>query len=48
MSLWILDTDTLSLFQNQHLLVKKRVNQVRFQEIAVTMIISNTSNLIYK
>ena len=38
MSLWILNTDTLSLFQNQHPLVKQRVNQVRFQEIAVTVI----------
>ncbi|MBD2774229.1 type II toxin-antitoxin system VapC family toxin [Iningainema tapete] len=38
MSLWILDTDTLSLFQNQHPLVKQRVNQVSLKEIAVTVI----------
>ncbi len=38
MSLWILDTDTLSLFQNQHPLVKERVNQVSLEEIAVTVI----------
>lgn len=36
--IWILDTDTLTLFQNQHPLVKKRVNQVNLEEIAVTVI----------
>ncbi|MDF5718113.1 MAG: type II toxin-antitoxin system VapC family toxin [Rhizonema sp. NSF051] len=38
MSVWILDTDTISLFQNQHLLLKQRVNQVSLEEIAVTVI----------
>ncbi|MFN6513454.1 MAG: type II toxin-antitoxin system VapC family toxin [Nostoc sp. CreGUA01] len=38
MSLWILDTDTLTLFQNQHPLIKQRINQVSFQDIAVTVI----------
>ncbi|MBD2520282.1 type II toxin-antitoxin system VapC family toxin [Nostoc sp. FACHB-973] len=38
MSLWILDTDTLTLFQNQHPLIKQRINQLSFQDIAVTVI----------
>ncbi|MBG1269227.1 type II toxin-antitoxin system VapC family toxin [Nostoc sp. WHI] len=38
MSLWILDTDTLTLFQKQHPLIKQRINQVNFQDIAVTVI----------
>lgn len=38
MSLWILDTDTLTLFQNQHPLIKQRINQVNSQDIAVTVI----------
>ena len=38
MSLWILDTDTLTLFQNQHPLVKQYVNNVNTEEIAVTVI----------
>ncbi len=38
MSLWILDTDTLTLFQNQHPLIKQRVNQVSSEDIAVTVI----------
>lgn len=35
---WILDTDTLTLFQKQNLLVKQRINQVNIEEIAVTVI----------
>lgn len=38
MSLWILDTDCLTLWQNEHPVVKERVNQVNFQEIAITAI----------
>lgn len=38
MSLWVLDTDCLTLFQNDHPLVKLRVSQVNPEEIAVTVI----------
>ena len=38
MSLWILDTDHLTLWQNEHPLVKQRIEQVNRQEIAVTII----------
>ncbi len=38
MSLWIIDTDTLTLFQNQHSLVKQRVNNVKTETIAITVI----------
>ncbi|WP_341526740.1 type II toxin-antitoxin system VapC family toxin [Nostoc sp. UHCC 0302] len=38
MSLWILDTDTLTLFQNQHSLIKQRINEVNSENIAVTVI----------
>ena len=38
MSLWILDTDIITLFQNQHPLVRRNLNQVNFEEIAVAVI----------
>lgn len=38
MSLWILDTDHLSLFQRQHPNVVQRVNQTNPQDIAITII----------
>ncbi len=38
MSLWILDTDCVSLFQQAHPLVSMRVNAVNPQEVAVTII----------
>ena len=38
MSLWILDTDTVSLFQRQHPIVRQRVNGANPQEIAVTVV----------
>lgn len=38
MSLWILDTDCVSLFQNDHPLVRQRVNATNREEIAVTII----------
>lgn len=38
MSLWILDTDCVSLFQQAHPLVSQRVNTVSPQEVAVTII----------
>lgn len=38
MSLWILDTDCVSLFQQAHPFVRERVNAVIPQEIAVTII----------
>lgn len=38
MSLWVLDTDHVSLFQQGHPLVNQRVNAVNLDEIAVTII----------
>lgn len=38
MSVWILDTDQVSLFQQGHPLVRQRVNAVAPQEVAVTII----------
>ncbi|MFB2937468.1 type II toxin-antitoxin system VapC family toxin [Aerosakkonemataceae cyanobacterium BLCC-F154] len=38
MSLWILDTDCVSLFQRGHSLVSERVNAANPQELAVTII----------
>ena len=38
MSLYILDTDTVSLFQQQHLPVTRQVNAIDAQNIAVTII----------
>ena len=38
MSLWILDTDCVSLFQKGHPLVSRRVNAVGLEEVAVTII----------
>jgi tRNA(fMet)-specific endonuclease VapC len=37
-SLWILDTDTLSLFQRSHPLVKQRVNTTTPEQITTTII----------
>jgi tRNA(fMet)-specific endonuclease VapC len=37
-SLWILDTDTLSLFQREHPLVSQRVNATPFEQLATTVI----------
>ncbi len=38
MSLWVLDTDCVSLFQQGHPNVRQRVNAINPQEIAVTII----------
>ncbi|AOX00319.1 nucleic acid-binding protein [Moorena producens PAL-8-15-08-1] len=38
MSLWVLDTDHISLFQRGHPLVKKRLNQTKSEEIATTIV----------
>ncbi len=38
MSLWILDTDTLSLFQRAHPLVSQRVNGTPIEQLATTVI----------
>lgn len=38
MSLWILDTDHISLFQQRHPLVTQHINAVNPEEIAVTVI----------
>ncbi len=38
MKLWILDTDTLSLFQRAHPLVSQRVNTIPKEQLAVTVI----------
>lgn len=38
MSLWIIDTDILTLFQNQNPLIKQRITQAKPQDIAVTAI----------
>lgn len=38
MSLWILDTDILTLFQNQNPLIQQRINQVKSENIAVTTV----------
>ncbi len=38
MSLWILDTDTFSLFQRAHPLVSQRVNAIPAEQLATTVI----------
>ena len=38
MSLWVLDTDIITLFQNQNPLIKQRIDRVKSQDIAVTVI----------
>ncbi|MFM6009061.1 MAG: type II toxin-antitoxin system VapC family toxin, partial [Dolichospermum sp.] len=38
MSLWILDTDHVSLFQHRNPFIVQRVNSVKFEEIAITII----------
>ena len=38
MSLWIIDTDHISLLQRGHPVVTQRINQVNTDEIAVTII----------
>ena len=38
MSLWILDTDHVSLFQRRNPFIVQRVNGVKFEEIAITII----------
>ena len=38
MKLWILDTDHISLFQREHPVVTKRVNQANPKQIATTII----------
>lgn len=38
MSLWVLDTDHVSLFQGEHPLVRQRFNEIAPEEIAVTVI----------
>jgi tRNA(fMet)-specific endonuclease VapC len=37
-SLWILDTDHISLFQQRHPIVTQRINAVNSEEIAITII----------
>jgi tRNA(fMet)-specific endonuclease VapC len=39
-SLWVLDTDHLTFFQNDHPLVKQRINQINPENLAVTVITS--------
>lgn len=36
--LWVLDTDHVSLFQQKHPLVSKRVSEVKPEELAITLI----------
>ncbi|MEB3830777.1 type II toxin-antitoxin system VapC family toxin [Phormidium sp. CCY1219] len=38
MTLWVLDTDCVSLFQRRHPMVTQRVSQVNPEEIAVTIV----------
>lgn len=38
MSLWILDTDHVSLFQRRNTFIVQRVNSVKFEEMAITII----------
>ncbi|BAZ11391.1 hypothetical protein NIES4071_32170 [Calothrix sp. NIES-4071] len=38
MALWILDTDTLTLFQNRNPKILQRLNQINFQQVAVTTV----------
>ncbi len=38
MNLWILDTDHLTLFQNDHPLIKQRINQINPENIAVRVV----------
>ncbi|WP_373529296.1 type II toxin-antitoxin system VapC family toxin [Nostoc sp.] len=38
MKLWILDTDTLSLFQRAHPLVSQRVNTIPTEQLATTVV----------
>lgn len=38
MTLWILDTDHISLFQQQHPVVTQRINAVNSEDIAITII----------
>ncbi|MDZ8052833.1 MAG: type II toxin-antitoxin system VapC family toxin, partial [Aulosira sp. ZfuVER01] len=38
MSLWILDTDCVSLFQNGHPIVSKRIGETSPKNLAVTII----------
>jgi len=36
--LWILDTDTLTLFQNRNPRIVQRLNQINFEQVAVTTV----------
>jgi len=36
--LWILDTDTLTLFQNRNLRIVQRLKQINFEQVAVTTV----------
>lgn len=38
MSLWILDTDHVSLFQQRHPSITQRINTVNYEDIAITII----------
>ncbi len=38
MSLWILDTDHLTLFQMGHPLITQRIHQLNDEEIGITII----------
>jgi tRNA(fMet)-specific endonuclease VapC len=38
MSLWILDTDHLTLFQKEHPLIVQRINSMNYEEIAITIV----------
>ena len=36
--MWILDTDTLTLFQNRNLRIVQRLKQINFEQVAVTTV----------
>lgn len=36
--MWILDTDTLTLFQNRNPRIVQRLNQINFEQVAVTTV----------
>lgn len=38
MNLWILDTDTLTLYQNRNLKILQRLNQLHFDNVVVTIV----------
>ncbi len=38
MNLWILDTDTLTLYQNRNLKILQRLNQINFEQVTVSTV----------